>query len=170
MSKQFLPERLFWVLPIIGTFLLAISSQLLAHSSPGGDLTSVDARRPINGLRQDVVILPVLYPGGVTAGGDREAQVAPIRHFEGATAENFQEKIAHKKYHQICDRQPPEGLPPCEEASWKYRQAQACLQAREAWEKRWGRPETRAPHARALKNVRARLKNARANRARSCGI
>ncbi|MCO1336825.1 hypothetical protein MO867_21080 [Microbulbifer sp. OS29] len=102
--------------------------------------------------------------------GNSKAHAPPIRHFEGATSIDFQAKIAHKKYHQICDRRSPKGMPLCMEAGWKYRQAIACLEARETWEARWGTRYTLAPHERALENVRARLKNAARDRDRYCSI
>jgi len=93
-----------------------------------------------------------------------------IKHFDAVTEHDFKAKMAHKRYHHICDRKLPRGLPPCHEAEWRYHQAVSCLRAREAWEERWGTLETAAPHGRALKNVRARLKNAEKDRQRSCEL
>ncbi|WP_143732317.1 hypothetical protein [Microbulbifer sp. GL-2] len=93
-----------------------------------------------------------------------------IRHFDAVIEHGFKAKMAHKRYHHICDRKLPRDLPPCHKAEWRYHQAVSCLRAREAWEERWGTLETAAPHERALKNVRARLKNAEKDRQRSCEL
>ncbi|AWF81748.1 hypothetical protein BTJ40_13440 [Microbulbifer sp. A4B17] len=171
MPKRFSVEWLIWVLLTLMTALLVVPSQSIASYSLTLHATFVDGDKYGYGRLQGVVSFQVFYLDSAVDRQsylDRKSQAPPIRHFEGATSKNFQEKLEHKKYHQVCDRKSPQGLPPCEEASWKYRQAIACLQAREAWEARWGRPETLAPHGRALENVRAWLKNARADKERYC--
>ncbi|WP_413662353.1 hypothetical protein ACG1BZ_14005 [Microbulbifer sp. CNSA002] len=173
MPTQTSTGRPFWLLLTLLLFLLAMPPLVLATPHPLGLLTS--SGRDQYAIQEFLVVTSfrVLYLDSAAdkqVGLDRKVQAPPIRHFEGATAKNFQEKIAHKKYHQVCDRQSPKGLSLCEEANWKYKQAKACLQAREAWEARWGRPDTQAPHGRALKNVRARLKNAITDKERLCGI
>lgn len=101
---------------------------------------------------------------------NRSKERPAIKHFDAVTEHNFKAKMAHKRYHHICDRKLPKGLPPCHKAKWRYGQAVSCLRAREAWEERWGTLETAAPHERALKNVRAWLKNAEKDRQRSCEL
>ncbi|WHI46766.1 hypothetical protein [Microbulbifer sp. VAAF005] len=173
MPKQFSVNLPFWVLLIIVFFLPVIPSFVFANYPSDIFSISTGDRQYTDGELLDAVFFPVTYldsAGDKQGRTDRKVQTPPIRHFEGATAKNFKEKMAHKKYHQICDRKSPQGLQPCEEANWKFKQAKACLQAREAWEAQWGRPDTYAPHERALSNVRARLRNASADRERFCGM
>ncbi|WP_444897625.1 hypothetical protein [Microbulbifer sp. SSSA005] len=173
MPTQILTGRPLLLLLTLLLFMLAVPLLVIATPHPPGLLTSSNDDQYANEELLGVTFFRMLHLDSTMdkqVRPDRKIQTPPIRHFEGATAKNFQEKIAHKKYHQICDRQSPKGLSLCEEANWKYKQAKACLQAREAWEARWGRPDTQAPHGRALKNVRARLKNAITDKERLCGI
>jgi hypothetical protein len=82
--------------------------------------------------------------------------------------EERQKDIDHQNYHRTCDRPPPPNLTPCEEARWRYRQAKSCQQKREAWEERWGDAQSRAPHQRALQNVKDRLRRAAEDIAKFC--
>jgi RHS repeat-associated protein len=74
--------------------------------------------------------------------------------------DEVQKDIDHKNYHRTCDQKPPPGLNPCQEARWRYRQAKACMRKRKDWEDRWGNSRTRAPHRRAMDQVKQRMKNA----------
>jgi hypothetical protein len=79
-----------------------------------------------------------------------------------------QKDIDHKNYHRTCDRPPPPGLTPCQEARWQYRQAKACMRKRQDWEDRWGNAKTKAPHQRAMNQVKQRMKNAAQNIMKYC--
>ncbi|MDM5182268.1 RHS repeat-associated core domain-containing protein, partial [Massilia sp. DJPM01] len=83
-------------------------------------------------------------------------------------ADDAQKDVDNKNYHNTCDKEPPPNLTPCEAARWQYRQGMSCQAKREDWEKRWGHPNSKAPHERALANVKSRLANAAANIARYC--
>jgi hypothetical protein len=87
---------------------------------------------------------------------------------EQADWDATQQRIDHKNYHRACDRPPPPGLDPCEEARWRYRQAMKCQRLRQDWEDRWGTSETAKSHAEALRQVKQRLKNAAEDIARFC--
>jgi hypothetical protein len=63
---------------------------------------------------------------------------------------------------------PPEGLSPCAKARWRYKQALKCNWLREEWERRWGTAQSRAPHERALSEVKSRLRNAADDIAMHC--
>jgi RHS repeat-associated protein len=71
-----------------------------------------------------------------------------------------QKDIEHARYHRVCDRPPPGNLDPCAKARWRYRQALECKRLREEWERRWGTPQSRAPHERAIQEQKGRLRNA----------
>jgi hypothetical protein len=105
--------------------------------------------------------------GGATS---QRIIASPIRHFDAVIDKDFKANLARKRYHRICDRKVPRDLNPCAEARWHYRQAKACLAAREKWEIKWGTAETTEPHARALENVRARVKNAGKAQLRFCSL
>ncbi|WP_444921946.1 hypothetical protein ACJJID_06275 [Microbulbifer sp. CnH-101-G] len=100
----------------------------------------------------------------------QRVKTPPIRHFDAVTEIDFKPNLARKRYHRICDRKAPQSLNSCAEAQWQYRQAKACLEAREDWEVKWGTSETAEPHERALENVRARVKNAERDRRRYCEL
>ena len=82
--------------------------------------------------------------------------------------DEIQKDIDYQNYHRACDRPPPPGLDPCQEAKWRYRQALKCQRLREEWEERWGDSRTQAVHARALVNVKARLRKAAEDIAKFC--
>ncbi|WP_444922729.1 hypothetical protein ACJJH9_10695 [Microbulbifer sp. DLAB2-AF] len=105
--------------------------------------------------------------GGATS---QRIIASPIRHFDAVIDKDFKANLARKRYHRICDRKVPRDLNPCAEARWHYRQAKACLAAREKWEIKWGTAETTEPHGRALENVRARVKNAGKAQLRFCSL
>jgi len=88
----------------------------------------------------------------------------------GRTAawDEIQKQLDHTNYHRACDRPPPPGLNPCEEARWQYRQAMKCQSLRQDWQARWGTPESAEPHQNALNEVKNRLKNAAADIAKYC--
>jgi RHS repeat-associated protein len=86
-----------------------------------------------------------------------------------SAADQAQKDIDHDNYHNTCDQPEPPGLTPCESARWQYRQAMSCQRKRKEWEERWGTPQSKEPHDRALENVKNRLRNAAANIARFCG-
>lgn len=83
-------------------------------------------------------------------------------------ADVAQKDIDHDNYHKTCDQKPPENLTPCEKARWHYRQGMACQLERQEWEERWGHPQSKAAHERALANVKMWLKNAANDIARYC--
>jgi RHS repeat-associated protein len=82
--------------------------------------------------------------------------------------EQQQKDIDNKNYHNTCDKPPPPNLDPCELARWHYRQGMSCQKKRQEWEERWGNAQSKAPHERALANVKNRLKNAALDIARYC--
>ena len=83
-------------------------------------------------------------------------------------ADEAQKDLDNQNYHNTCDKPPPPGLSQCELARWQYRQGMSCQKKRQDWEDRWGIPQSKAPHERALANVKNRLKNAAADIARYC--
>ncbi len=79
-----------------------------------------------------------------------------------------QQDIDHHNYHKTCEKRPPDGLSPCEKAKWKNRQQRSCQRKRQEWEDRWGRPDTKEIHERALEQVKKALKNSANDIARFC--
>jgi hypothetical protein len=85
-----------------------------------------------------------------------------------SAADEAQKDLDNKNYHNTCDKPPPPGLTPCELARWQYRQGMSCQAKRQDWEERWGNARSKAPHERALANVKNRLANAAAAIAAYC--
>jgi len=84
-------------------------------------------------------------------------------HWDG-----IQKDIDNKNYHRACDRPPPPGLTPCENARWRYRQAMKCQRLRQDWEVRWGTKESAAMHGPHMQQIKNRLRNAAGDIAMHC--
>jgi RHS repeat-associated protein len=94
--------------------------------------------------------------------------VYAVAHGELTERQRQQKDLEHKRYHQQCDKKPPGGLDPCQEAKWKYDNAKKCYDLRSAWEKRWGSEATRSRHAGQLAEVKRRMANAAEDIKKNC--
>jgi len=127
-------------------------------------ITTAVVTAPVIASQFGLGIILMAIPSDI---GD-STQTAPLAENGTTDWDEIQKQQDHANYHRTCDRQPPPGLDPCEEAKWQYRQALSCQSKRKKWEDRWGTASSQGPHDRALGNVKQRLNNVAENIKRYC--